>query len=121
MKALILNSGLGRRMGVLASEHPKCMTEMGGWETILNWQLRLLDETGIKDVVMTTGYCHEVLEDYCRSLGLPVCVTCVNNPDYVPRPTISIPSTVPANICGTMTFCSCTGTWSLRRGCWMRS
>ena len=28
MKALILNSGLGRRMGVLTSEHPKCMTEV---------------------------------------------------------------------------------------------
>lgn len=26
MKALILNSGIGSRMGVLTSEHPKCMT-----------------------------------------------------------------------------------------------
>ena len=26
MKALILNSGMGSRMGVLTSEHPKCMT-----------------------------------------------------------------------------------------------
>ena len=82
LKALILNSGLGRRMGVLASEHPKCMTELGGGETILSRQLRLLAEAGIKDVVMTTGYCHEALEGYCRSLGLPVRVTCVNNPDY---------------------------------------
>lgn len=28
MKALILNSGLGSRMGVPTSEHPKCMTEV---------------------------------------------------------------------------------------------
>ncbi len=28
MKALILNSGMGSRMGVLTSEHPKCMTEI---------------------------------------------------------------------------------------------
>lgn len=28
MKALILNSGLGSRMGSLTSEHPKCMTEI---------------------------------------------------------------------------------------------
>ncbi len=28
MKALILNSGLGHRMGVLTSEQPKCMTEI---------------------------------------------------------------------------------------------
>ena len=28
MKALILNSGLGSRMGVITNEHPKCMTEI---------------------------------------------------------------------------------------------
>lgn len=28
MKALILNSGLGHRMGVITKEHPKCMTEV---------------------------------------------------------------------------------------------
>ena len=28
MKALILNSGLGSRMGVLTKEHPKCMTDI---------------------------------------------------------------------------------------------
>ena len=34
MKALILNSGLGHRMGVLTSEHPKCMTELSAGQTI---------------------------------------------------------------------------------------
>ena len=28
MKALILNSGLGSRMGVFTTEHPKCMTTL---------------------------------------------------------------------------------------------
>ena len=36
MKALILNSGLGHRMGVLTSEHPKCMTEISTRDTILS-------------------------------------------------------------------------------------
>ena len=40
MKALILNSGLGTRMGVLTSEHPKCMTEISTNETILSHQLK---------------------------------------------------------------------------------
>ena len=44
MKALILNSGLGSRMGVLTSEHPKCMTEISPRETILSRQLRQLAE-----------------------------------------------------------------------------
>ena len=42
MKALILNSGLGSRMGVLTSEHPKCMTEVSPKETILSRQLNQL-------------------------------------------------------------------------------
>ena len=72
MKALILNSGLGSRMGVLTSEHPKCMTEISPRETILSRQLRQIAEAGIRDVVITTGYYDEVLVNYCRSLDLPL-------------------------------------------------
>ena len=49
MKALILNSGLGSRMGVLTSEHPKCMTEISARETILSRQLKLIAEAGIEE------------------------------------------------------------------------
>ena len=82
MKALILNSGLGSRMGVLTSEHPKCMTEISHTDTILSRQLRLIAEAGIKDVVMTTGYYDSVLVEYCQSLGLPLNYKFVNNPFY---------------------------------------
>lgn len=60
MKALILNSGLGHRMGVLTSEHPKCMTEVSSKDTILSRQLKLIASSGIKEVIMTTGYFDEV-------------------------------------------------------------
>ena len=56
MKALILNSGLGSRMGVLTSEHPKCMTAISSLETILSRQLKMIADAGIDEVVMTTGY-----------------------------------------------------------------
>jgi Nucleoside-diphosphate-sugar pyrophosphorylase involved in lipopolysaccharide biosynthesis/translation initiation factor 2B, gamma/epsilon subunits (eIF-2Bgamma/eIF-2Bepsilon) len=75
MKALILNSGLGSRMGVLTAEHPKCMTEISPRETILSRQLRLLSEAGIRDVVITTGYYDQVLVDYCHALDLPLAFT----------------------------------------------
>ena len=52
MKALILNSGLGTRMGVLTSEHPKCMTEISPTETILSRQLRQLCSVGIREAVI---------------------------------------------------------------------
>ncbi len=82
MKALILNSGLGSRMGVLTSEQPKCMTEISSKETILSRQLRLLSACGIDEVVMTTGYYDGILVSYCNSLDFPIRYTFVNNPIY---------------------------------------
>ncbi len=82
MKALILNSGLGSRMGVLTSEHPKCMTEISPRETILSRQLRQLVESGVTEVVMTTGLFDGVLEQYCRELDLPLDIRFVKNPVY---------------------------------------
>lgn len=82
MKALILNSGLGSRMGVLTSEHPKCMTEISIGETILSRQLKLLADAGISEVVMTTGLFDSVLVEYSRSLELPLKFTFVKNPKF---------------------------------------
>lgn len=82
MKALILNSGLGHRMGALTSEHPKCMTEISSTETILSRQLNLLCECGITEVVMTTGYFDSVLVNYCKELNLPININFVPNPLY---------------------------------------
>ena len=82
MKALILNSGLGSRMGVLTSEHPKCMTEISSHETILSRQLRQIADAGIEEVVVTTGYYDGVLVNYCNSLDLPLHYTFVKNPIY---------------------------------------
>lgn len=82
MKALILNSGMGTRMGVLTSEHPKCMTVISGRETILSRQLKLLQHCGISEMIMTTGLFAKVLVDYCDSLNLPLKYTFVENPVY---------------------------------------
>ena len=82
MKALILNSGLGQRMGVITNEHPKCMTEISPKNTILSRQLRQLVSFGVEEVVMTTGYYDKVLVDYCDALHLPIKITFVNNPLY---------------------------------------
>ena len=82
MKALILNSGLGFRMGVLTKEHPKCMTDISATETILSRQLYLLQKAAVKDVVMTTGYFDDVLIKYCHSLNMRLNYTFVKNPVY---------------------------------------
>lgn len=82
MKALILNSGTGRRMGVLTAEQPKCMTEIAVGETILSRQLKQLAEAGVSQIVMTTGPFDGILVRYCESLGLPVEIRFVKNPRF---------------------------------------
>ena len=82
MKALILNSGMGSRMGIYTSEQPKCMTKITSEETILSRQLNMLLSIGIEEVIITTGYLNSVLINYCRHLDLPVKITFVNNPLY---------------------------------------
>ncbi len=81
MKALILNSGIGHRLGAETKSHPKCMTILKPEETILSRQLRQLEECGIDEIVMTTGYMDDVLRNYCCNIGNSK-MTYVYNPDY---------------------------------------
>ncbi len=82
MKTLILNSGLGKRMGKLTNEHPKCMTEIYEQETILSHQLKMLQQCGLNEVIMTTGLFDKVLMDYCNSQDFSIHYTYVKNPIY---------------------------------------
>ena len=82
MKALILNSGIGSRMGVMTEDHPKCMCPIGSGYTILKWQLELLSRAGISDVVITTGYMADLLESYSRECRPEMKFTFVYNPLY---------------------------------------
>jgi len=82
MKALILNSGLGSRMGDVTANHPKCMTGISATDTIISRQLRQLTDFGINEVVITTGPFADALEKYCLDLDLPIKFHFVNNPRY---------------------------------------
>ena len=82
MKALILNSGIGKRMGDITKQKPKCMTQIGGGFTIISWQLEVLKKTGIEQVVITTGPFAEALEEYVLSLNAGMDIEFVANPDY---------------------------------------
>ena len=82
MKVLILNSGIGSRMGVLTSNHPKCMTDISSKETILSRQLSQIKNVGINDVIITTGLFDNELIKYCNSLDLKLNFTFVKNEIY---------------------------------------
>ncbi len=82
MKALILNSGVGHRMGALTQQKPKGMTDIGGGYTILSRQLEQLKRLGVKEAVITTGAFAELLRAYVNGLAEKPPVTFVHNPDY---------------------------------------
>ena len=65
MKALIFNSGIGKRMLELTAHCPKSMVHLYNDETIFERQIRLLQEAGIKEVIITTGPYPEMLRDIC--------------------------------------------------------
>jgi choline kinase len=82
MRALILNSGMGKRMGLLTRQQPKCMTELRDGETILSRQIEILHEAGIDEIVVTTGFMGDKLKQYCQSLGRNVSYIFVPNTLY---------------------------------------
>lgn len=82
MRALILNSGLGKRMGEYTQNNPKCMVEIEKNETIVSRQLRLLKQVGITEVIMTTGPFQAVLEEHVRLNSDGMKIQFVNNPKY---------------------------------------
>lgn len=65
MKALIFNSGIGKRMRELTANNPKSMVHLYNDETIFERQIRLLQEAGINEVVITTGPYPEMLKNIC--------------------------------------------------------
>lgn len=80
MKALILNSGLGSRMGDIQT--CKCLVEIANGQTIVDLQMQALSKCGIKDICMTTGPYADRLEAYLRKAYPNVNFEFVNNPKY---------------------------------------
>ena len=62
MQAIILCGGLATRLGETAKTVPKVLLEIAG-KTVLAWQLELLTEVGVTEVVLASGHLHDVLSE----------------------------------------------------------
>jgi choline kinase len=82
MKAMILNSGLGTRMGPLTRNKPKCLVELKAGETILGRQLRVLQSVAVEEVIITTGPCDELIRSFTSEQFPRLNVAFVNNQKY---------------------------------------
>lgn len=81
MKALILNSGIGKRLKPLTNLLPKCMIEINT-ETILEFQLKALKRSNIQDYIITTGPFEDKLIGFVKERFKDLNVTYVKNPHY---------------------------------------
>lgn len=82
MKALILNSGMGTRLGELTRETPKCMTHISDNETIISRQIQILESIGVQNFLITTGPFQDKVIDHISSLNSNSSFEYVNNTDY---------------------------------------
>ena len=62
MQAIILCGGLATRLGEAAKTVPKVLLEVTG-KTVLEWQLQLLTDAGVTEVVLASGHLHDVLSE----------------------------------------------------------
>ncbi len=81
MKAIIYNSGSGKRMGRITQNQPKCLVKLSGKETIFERQLRILSECGIREIIVTTGKNENALRLTAKKFP-QLHFTFVNNTDY---------------------------------------
>lgn len=66
MQALILAGGLGTRLRDVVNDRPKSMAPVNG-KPFLEYQVRFLKNNGISDIVLSTGYMSEKIEEYFGS------------------------------------------------------
>ena len=60
MQAIILCGGLATRLGEAVKTLPKILLEIAE-KTVLEWQICLLREAGVTEVVLASGHLHDVL------------------------------------------------------------
>jgi len=84
MKAIILSAGQGTRLLPMTKESPKCLLPLAGDTTnILRWQLDQLEEAGVTETIVVTGFFSDkVRAELARRTG-PMKTRTIHNPFYI--------------------------------------
>src|SRR2546425_2060212 len=62
MKAIILAAGVGKRIGAVTGNRPKCLLEFGGRSLLVRYLDALL-AVGVKSAVLVVGHRQELIRD----------------------------------------------------------
>lgn len=82
MKCIILNSGMGTRLGDLTKNNPKSLVNLDEETTIFSRAISILKQFEIDEFIITTGYLNNVLEDYAKRTFPNLNFTFIHNPVY---------------------------------------
>ena len=66
MKAVILAAGIGTRLGNITKSLPKCLLKVGD-KTIIENQIEILNENGIDDIIVVTGFKKDLVRDVLKN------------------------------------------------------
>lgn len=81
MRAIILSAGQGRRLLPLTESVPKCCLQLGG-RTLLQIQIEALAGGRIDEIVVVTGFGHQIVDEVITRIDSPVPVRALYNPFY---------------------------------------
>lgn len=82
MKCIILNSGMGTRLGNLTRNNPKSLVKLSENETILSKAIKILEKFEITEFIITTGYLDNILKEYIKKYFSNLNFTFIHNPIY---------------------------------------
>ena len=74
MKAIILSGGKGNRLKPITDYVPKSLVPLNN-VPILEWQIKYLKRFGIRDIIISTGYKYDQIENFLKSKNLGATIT----------------------------------------------
>ena len=74
MQAIILSGGKGNRLKPITDYVPKSLVPLNN-VPILEWQIKYLKRFGIRDIIISTGYKYDQIENFLKSKNLGATIT----------------------------------------------
>jgi len=74
VKAIILSGGKGNRLKPITDYVPKSLVPLNN-VPILEWQIKYLKRFGIRDIIISTGYKYDQIENFLKSKNLGATIT----------------------------------------------
>lgn len=65
MQAIIMAAGKGTRLAPLSDGKPKSFVEING-KKLIDYQIELYEKSGIEEIIIVTGYKHEMIEEHVK-------------------------------------------------------